>query len=106
MVCVGVLVLCVSCGRRYAFPVHSQHETLLSIGVEFELLSATNPYLDAAPRDLTGRHLARGTLIRLANYADLYPGRFAPEVLVLGARAQEWLGDYGAAWEMWREAAV
>ncbi|MBI5154758.1 hypothetical protein HZA57_05930 [Candidatus Poribacteria bacterium] len=92
------------CGRG-RYPAYSPHENLLSVAAEFELLASKDPYRDEAPDELTGRNIARATLVRLANYASLHPGRFAPEVLVLRARAYELLQDYESARRSYLEAA-
>lgn len=92
------------CGRAKFQPV-SPHETLLSIAAEFELLAARDPYVDPPAVELTGQHIARATLVRLANYRSLYPGRFTPEVLVLEGRAYERLADFESARRAFLEAA-
>ena len=94
-----------SCGGGGDFSPGSPHESLLSIAAEFEMFAASDPYRDPTPEDLLDQHLADATLVRLANYADLHPGRFAPEVLVLTARASERLGDYETARRSYLEAA-
>lgn len=83
----------------------SPHENLLSIVSEFELLAATDPYRESPAEDLNGRSIARATVVRLANYESLHPGRFAPEVLAYKARAFERLGDLESARRCWSEAA-
>ena len=101
---VVAVILATGC-RDPKFDPYSPHENLLSIAAEFELLAAKNPYRDRPSEDLTGQNVARSTLIRLANYEALHPGRFAPEVALLKARTYELLGDYVQALALFRECA-
>ncbi|MDK2970487.1 MAG: hypothetical protein PWP23_242 [Candidatus Sumerlaeota bacterium] len=104
---VAACVLLAACGGNKArLAAYSPHENLLSIAAEFELLDARDPYAHYPAEELTGHNIARATLVRLANYSALHPGRFAPEVLVLKARAYERLGDYEGARRAYREAAT
>jgi len=84
---------------------YAPHETLLSITAEYQLLTHGDPYRDQPIRDTTDQHIARSTLVRLSNYESLQPDRFPLEVLVLKARAYEWLGDHRLAAELYRDAA-
>lgn len=93
------------CSRTPEYPAYSPHENLLSIATEFQLLAARDPYRDRIPEDITGQSIARATLVRLANYEALHPGRLRPEVLTLKARALEILGDYESARRNYLDAA-
>lgn len=93
------------CRSRSAPPAYSQHENLLSIAAEFELLASRDPYREAVSRDLTGQAIHRATLQRLGSYEELHPGRLAPEVAVYRARALELLGDYAGAQRQYQAAA-
>ncbi|MDX2177427.1 MAG: hypothetical protein SF028_13255 [Candidatus Sumerlaeia bacterium] len=97
------LALAACGGRKY--PAYSPHENILSIATEFQLLAAQDPYYDPPARDLAGQTLARATLVRLENYQELHPERFAPEIDMLRARALEWLGDLAAAERIYDELA-
>jgi len=77
--------------------VYSPHETLLSIVNDYQLFQGVDPYRQPFSQDLTGQNVARATLVRLANYEDLYPGRFTPEIEMIRGRALADLGDYGGA---------
>lgn len=77
--------------------VFSPHESLLSIVNEYQLFQGVDLYRNSFPQDLTGQNVARATLVRLANYEELYPGRFAPEIEMLRGRALSDLGDYATA---------
>ncbi|MBX3729563.1 MAG: hypothetical protein KF858_10300 [Candidatus Sumerlaeia bacterium] len=95
-----------ACARTRSGPdAYSPHENLLSIAAEFELLASRDPYAQHPAVELTGQNIARATLVRLANYGTLHPGRFAPEVLTLKGRAYERLGDYEGARRAYIEAA-
>jgi hypothetical protein len=97
-------VLAGACSRT-THPPYSPHENILSIAAEYQLLAAQDPYAKPNAEDLTGQDIARATLVRLANYESLHPGRFTPEVQVLKARAFERLHDYESARAAYREAA-
>lgn len=104
-----ILVLVLSaagCSRKGSYPPYSPHENLLSIASEFQILGASDPYRDPPVLDLLGRNLARSTLLRLANYESLHPGRFTPEVTMLKGRALEWLADYENAERNYLECAT
>ena len=105
MALVAVALLAASCARERA-PVYTPHENLLSVAAEFELLSAKDPYRDPPGEILTGQDVSRATLVRLANYASLHPGRFAPETAALRARAIERLRDFQSARDAYLEAAA
>lgn len=104
MVTAAALLLS-SCRSNKSFQPYSAHENLLSIAAEFGLLSSVDPYRDDVGRDLTGQSIARSTLVRLANYESLHPGRLTPEVVTYKGRALELLGDYASAQRNYREAA-
>ncbi len=93
------------CAKKSEFPVYSPHENLLSIAAEFQLLAAKDPYRERIPEDITGQSIARATLVRLANYEALHPGRLRPEVLTMKGRSLELLGDYESARRNYLEAA-
>lgn len=93
-----------ACGGGRLAP-YSPHENLLSITAEFNLLAAGDPYRDPPARDLAGMNIAKSTLVRLANYETLHPGRFTPELKMLRARSLEWIGDYESAGRNYLEAA-
>lgn len=98
--CAAALFLCAfwltACASS-RFDPYSPHETLLGIAAEYKLLEAGDPYRDPPGRDLAGQHIARSTLVRLANYEALHPGRFELEILALRARCYERLGDLDTA---------
>lgn len=95
----------IGCARDPVYVSYSPHETVLSVAAEFELLASLDPYGDRMGRDLSGQSIARSTLVRLANYESVHPGRFRPEVLMYKARALELLGDYESAARNFREVA-
>lgn len=97
MLAAGVLALGSACRRGPKYEPYSPHDNVLSIGAEFLLASSLDPYRDPPGRDLTGQAIARSTLVRLANYEALHPGRLQPEVWTMKARALELLGDYESA---------
>jgi len=99
------VALGVGCNAKEKYQPYSPHENLLSIAAEFQLLSGADAYRDPLGRDLTGQSIARSTLVRLANYEALHPGRLAPEVLFLRARALELIGDYASAKRSYDESA-
>lgn len=101
----GSLLAATGCQSKPRYQPYSSHENLLSIAAEFGLLSSLDPYRDDPGRDLTGQSVARSTLVRLANYESLHPGRLTPEVLTYKARALELLGEYESAQRNYREAA-
>ncbi len=92
------------CGGRDPAPP-TPHGTLLGIASEFQLLAPRDMYRDAPGTELTGQSVARATLVRLANYETLYPGRFDPEVAVLKGRAFELMLDLESARLAYLEAA-
>ncbi len=75
----------------------SPHESFLAITNEYQLVRGTDPYRQPFPQDLTGQNAARAVLVRLANYEDLYPGKFTPELEYLRAQALADLGEYAAS---------
>lgn len=101
------LILCVllvgGCSRNKSVPPYSPHENVLSLTSEFLLLASKDPYREESGQDLTGQSITRSTLVRLANYEALHPGRLTPEVLFLRARALELLGDYRSAIRNYQE---
>jgi hypothetical protein len=90
-----IFILC-SCGIN-SFSPYSPHETLLSIAADYQLARAADLYRMEWPQDLTGQNIARATLVRLANYEDLHPGKFTPEIEWLRGQALADLGDYSSA---------
>lgn len=100
-----LLATLTACQSRHRFEAYSPHENVLSIAAEFGLLSSLDPYRDEVGRDLTGQSIARSTLVRLANYEALHPGRLTPEVLAYKGRALELLGEYESAQRNYRESA-
>ncbi|MCC6548098.1 hypothetical protein IT570_13105 [Candidatus Sumerlaeota bacterium] len=101
----AAIVALTGCTPRQKFEAYSPHENILSIAAEFGLLSSLDPYRDDVGRDLTGQSIARSTLVRLANYEALHPGRLTPEVLAYKGRALELLGEFESAQRNYREAA-
>lgn len=89
------LALCACATTPYS--PYSPHETLLSIAADYQLFRAANLYRAELPQDLTGQNIARATLVRLANYEDLHPGKFVPEIEWLRGQALADLGDYASA---------
>lgn len=85
------------CTRDPVYISYQPHENLLSLAAEFELTAALDPYRDRPGRDLSGQSISRSSIVRLANYENLHPGRFTPEVLMYKGRALELLGDYESA---------
>ena len=100
-----MLAALASCSRDPTYISYVPHENVLSVAAEFELASALDPYRDRMGRDLSGQSIARATVVRLANYESLHPGRFTPEVLMYKARAFELLGDLESAARNFREVA-
>jgi len=92
------------CARGRSLDV-SPHETLLAIVNEYTLFRGTDLYRRAFPEDLTGQNVARATLVRLANYEDLYPGRFTPEIEMVRGEVLADLGDYAGARTHFRKCA-
>ncbi|CAN5289868.1 hypothetical protein BH09SUM1_BH09SUM1_23850 [soil metagenome] len=105
--CIALLVFATGCASSSSknYQPYSPHENLLSIATEFQLLASQDPYRDGAPKDLTGQSIARSTLVRLANYESLHPGKYSPELLTLKARTLELLGEYESARRNFAEAA-
>lgn len=104
----AVFLLCIAvfgCRSSDKYPDYSPHENLLSIAADFQLAASLDPYRDPPGEDLTGQSIARATLVRLANYQDMHPGRLTPEVLTFKARALERLGEYESAKRNYEEAA-
>lgn len=101
LLCLALLTAC----RTEKAKLPGPHETLLSIAAEFTLLSSVDVYKASVGQDLTGLNIARATLVRLANYQALHPGRLTPELLALQGRSFELLGDYRTAQANYREAA-
>jgi len=97
-------MLIIGCGGRRPEPP-TPHGTLLGIASEFQLLAPRDVYRDPPGRELTGKAIARATLVRLANYETLYPGRFEPEIAVLKGRAFELMLDLESARFAYLEAA-
>lgn len=101
----SLALLVAGCARDPVYVSYSPHETVLSVAAEFELIASLDPYGDRMGRDLSGQSIARSTLVRLANYESVHPGRFRPEILLYKGRALELLGDYESAARNFREAA-
>lgn len=97
--------LIVGCGPKKIDP-YAPHETLLSIATEFQLLASGDPYSDPPRMDISGQHIARATIVRLANYEALHPERFELEVEMLKARSYEWLGDNTLAEKLYSDLAA
>ncbi len=84
------------CARTRPSPF-APYDNLLAIAADYQIARATDIYHFDFPRDLTGQNVARATLVRLANYESLNPGRFAPEIEFLKGQAYADLGDYESA---------
>lgn len=93
------------CGTKRVDP-YAPHETLLSVATEFQLLASGDPYREAPRADVSGQNIARATIVRLANYKALNPGRFELEVEMLKARSYEWLGDHALAEKLYGDVAM
>lgn len=105
MVFVVAILLGAGCARDARLDPYQPHESLLSAMAEFQLLSARDPYRERVGRDLAGQDIAKATLVRLANFESLYPGRFDPELRMARGRVLEWLGDHASAARNYREVA-
>lgn len=82
-------------------------EGLLIIVADVQRHLADDVYRFPFPTDITGRNIFRASLVRLANYSKLYPGRLADIVALTEAQAWERLGGFreaGAAYERARTA--
>ncbi|MDX1972848.1 MAG: hypothetical protein SFY68_09995 [Candidatus Sumerlaeia bacterium] len=101
-----LVALLPACSRTQKIDPYAPHETLLGIATEFKLLDSGDPYRSTPPQDLTGQHIAKATLVRLANYEELHPDRFPLEIRMLKARCYEWLGDSGSARDLFAEVAA
>lgn len=96
MLSAAMLMTLCACGKNPYSP-YSPHETLLSIAADYQLARATDLYRRQAPLDLTGQNVSRATLVRLANYEDLHPEKFTPEIEWMRGQALADLGDYSSA---------
>jgi hypothetical protein len=105
VVFVVAILLGAGCARDARLDPYQPHESLLSAMAEFQLLSARDPYRERVGRDLAGQDIAKATLVRLANFESLYPGRFDPELRMARGRVLEWLGDHASAARNYREVA-
>jgi hypothetical protein len=105
VVFVLAILLGAGCARDARLDPYQPHESLLSAMAEFQLLSARDPYRERVGRDLAGQDIAKATLVRLANFESLYPGRFDPELRMARGRVLEWLGDHASAARNYREVA-
>ena len=88
---------CLAGCSKPAWSPYSPHENLLSIVGDYQLVRAVNIYREDYPHDLTGQNIARATLVRLANYEEMYPGRYTPDIEMIRGEALMDLGDYASA---------
>lgn len=82
--------------HRRDLPVHP-YENLLSILADFQWHLEDDIYRFPYPRDAVGNNIFKITIVRLANYQELYPERFPDIVAFARAQAYERLGDYEQA---------
>ncbi len=82
--------------HRRELPVHP-YENLLSILADFQWHLEDDIYRFPYPRDAAGNSIFKITIVRLANYQELYPDRFRDIVAFARAQAYERLGDYQQA---------
>ncbi len=82
--------------HRRELPVYP-YENLLSILADFQWHLEDDIYRFPYPRDAAGNNIFKITIVRLANYQELYPGRFYDIVAFARAQAYERLGDYQQA---------
>lgn len=78
-------------------PPPSYNESILSIVADVQLNAQEDIYQYPYPVDLTGQNIFKATLVRLANYENLYPGKHLESVYYVKGLCHEKLGDYALA---------
>jgi tetratricopeptide (TPR) repeat protein len=102
-----LLILGAGCSSK-KIPQEPQYEaagTLLETIKDFQRLAREDLYRYSIPKDVTGTNIMKATLVRLDDYEDVYPHRFADLVNFSKAMAYERLRDYEQAVNHYRKVA-
>jgi tetratricopeptide (TPR) repeat protein len=97
-------LLAASCSSRKTDPAFEPHENLLSVVAEVQRFANLDLYRFRAPLDPSGINLFRASLVRLANYEQLFPGRSTDAIAYVRGQIHERLGDHAAAAESFGQA--
>ena len=90
--------------RNATPPQFEPAESLLSIVAEFQRHRDADLYRFPYPRDVSDQNVFKATLVRLANYQTLNPGKFRDLVAFTRAQAYARLGEYETALRFCQEA--
>lgn len=87
-------------------PPPNYNESILSIVADVQLNAQEDIYQFPYPVDLTGQNIFKATLVRLANFENLYPQRHRVSVLFVKGLCHEKLGDYALAAANYEQCAA
>jgi len=94
-VCLSVFMW--GCSSLPHKPAPHPYENLLTIMADCRRALSTDIYRFPYPVDISGQNIYKSSLVHLANYERLYPGRFTEALTFMRARLYERLGDYTQA---------
>lgn len=92
-----LVFLSAGCSLFSKKPASHPYENLLTIMADCQRALGADIYRFAYPVDATGQNIYKSSLVRLANYEKLYPGKFTEPLTFMRARLYERLGDYAQA---------
>jgi hypothetical protein len=108
----GCLIVGTGCSRArvnssYGLPAGKPgpYESLLQLVADLQAHLDEDIYRFGYPRDITGQNLFKASIVRLANYQNLYPGEFSDVVEMALAQCHERLGNYPEALKHYRTVA-
>ncbi|GAB4326412.1 MAG: hypothetical protein Kow0059_22820 [Candidatus Sumerlaeia bacterium] len=78
-------------------PPPDYNENILSIVADLQLNAQEDIYQFNYPVDVTGQNIFKATLVRVANFENLYPGKYPASVSYVKGLCYEKLGDYALA---------
>jgi len=98
LVCAAAFLSTPACFlKKKTPPEFYPYENLLTIVADCQRFLKTDVYQYPYPVDLSGQNIFKTSLIRLANYEHLYPGRFSEIIAWVRGRLYLHLGDYAMA---------
>jgi tetratricopeptide (TPR) repeat protein len=96
LICIIFLFTSCQIGRKKSIHQYP-YENLLTLMADCQRYISVDIYRFPYPTDLSGQNVYKNSLVRLANYERLYPGKFSEVVSFTNARLYERLGDYSQA---------
>ncbi len=102
----NVFLLLSGCSFLSKKPASHPYENLLTIMADCQRALGADIYRFAYPVDAAGQNVYKSSLVRLANYEKLYPGKFTEALTFMRARLYERLGDYSQARHYYGQTAA